>query len=122
MEAMPIPNPPISRKLINTATPSDNIQPIVENINRTADHNNPVFLPYLSLKLPAIATPIIQPNRAELTNHPSIAEDIENSSLTKRTTPEITAVSKPNKKPPIATTEQIIVMYVKPDNDKGSFI
>ena len=72
MDATPIPKPPIRRNEISKEALVASMQPIAEIKNNEADKIMTVFRPYLSLSLPAAATPIIQPNKAELTNHPSI--------------------------------------------------
>jgi hypothetical protein len=54
---------------------------------------------------------MIQPDNATLTNHPSRAALIAYSDFTNPTTPDITAVSNPNRKPPSAATVQIRIRY-----------
>jgi hypothetical protein len=66
---------------------------MAEIVNNKADIKRIFFLPNVSDKNPANATPIMQPNKADPTNQPSIATFIMNYVFTKPIVPEITAVS-----------------------------
>src|ERR1700730_10625353 len=70
MEATPIPSPPISRYITRSVNPIVKAQPMADTPKSIADRISSFFLPYLSLKRPAIETPKMQPNNAELTYHP----------------------------------------------------
>ena len=70
MEATPIPRPPIKRYKTKSLKPIANVQPTADTPKNKADKISTFLRPYLSLKTPAIATPLIQPTKAELTYQP----------------------------------------------------
>ncbi|MCY1551979.1 hypothetical protein D9M68_883470 [compost metagenome] len=105
MDATPIPSPPMILKEMSVVVPDAAMQPIEETRKNRAARSITFLRPYRSLKVPAAATPMMQPNRAQLTNQPSMAVSNRNWFTTKESTPDITAVSKPNRKPPIAATK-----------------
>jgi hypothetical protein len=73
--------------------------------NNNEERSKTVFLPNRSLNVPAKETPAMQPTSAELTYQPSSIVLRANWLLTNEIVPEITAVSNPNRKPPIAAVE-----------------
>jgi hypothetical protein len=111
MDATPIPNPPINLKTMRVVNDPDNIQPTADARNNMADRIRTIFRPYLSLSLPEKLTPMIQPSKAQLTNQPSLTGLRLKSVFTRLMVPEITAVSKPNKKPPNAATRHTKYRY-----------
>lgn len=68
-------------------------QPIAVHEKKTAEMSIVIFLPNPSLKIPATATPMIEPIRAQPTYHPCCIVLRENCLATSDTVPEITAVS-----------------------------
>ncbi|MNT64763.1 hypothetical protein D3C72_2026890 [compost metagenome] len=66
-----MPIPPNSRNAITPGRLGSNAQPRADAIKRIAVKICGFFLPNLSLSSPESATPIMQPNKAEDTNHPS---------------------------------------------------
>lgn len=93
MDTMPMPAPPIILYTINPLKVPASAQPMAETENSTAERIITFFLPYLSAKLPAMLTPIIEPNKAQPTYQPWAIEPRENCSVTSLIVPEITAVS-----------------------------
>jgi hypothetical protein len=74
--------------------------------NNNEERSKTVFLPNRSLNVPANETPAMQPTSAELTYQPSSIVLRANWLLTNEIVPEMTAVSNPNRKPPIAAVDE----------------
>ncbi len=111
MEATPTPIPPINRYIMSSVCEPHKAQPIADKENRKPEIINEVFLPNRSESSPAIATPIIQPTNAELTNQPSITLSSSNFDFTKPMVPDITAVSYPKRNPPKAAVSVMKKKY-----------
>jgi hypothetical protein len=111
IEAIPTPIPPRSLDEIRNEWPGAIMHPRADRKNSKADSSRDIFLPNLSLRKPAPATPATHPTSAELTYHPSVIEFNVNCSLTKLSVPEIMAVSYPNRKPPVAAIREINMRY-----------
>lgn len=111
IEATPTPTPPISLYKTSSLKELQSAQPKAEIKKKKADKIKILFLPNRSDNSPANNTPITHPTKAELTNHPSCTASNLNCSCTKDMVPEITAVSNPNKKPPIAAEKAIKYKY-----------
>jgi hypothetical protein len=109
LDAMPIPIPPNTLDAITHDKDGIKAQPIADNRNNVADNNKGFLLPNRSLNSPEKATPIIQPTSAADTNQPSCTGLRLNCFSTKGNTPEITAISKPNRKPPSEATMVIVL-------------
>ena len=86
-------------------------QPTAETVNSTADSNIVSLRPKRSLSTPATATPPIEPTSAHPTNHPCCMASSENCEATPDIVPEMTAVSYPNKIPPMAATSDRNATY-----------
>ena len=69
------------------------------------------FLPRKSLSNPAMATPMIEPIKAQPTYHPLEMSSSPNWELTSAVVPEMTAVSYPNRIPPNAATRHKNIKY-----------
>ena len=101
---MPTPTPPVILAMISQVKLFNKEQPIADNKNKIAAITRGIFLPILSLKGPANATPATHPARAEETKNPTSAAVRLNCFSTNGMTPEITAISNPNSKPPKEAT------------------
>src|SRR5690606_1264920 len=84
--------------------------PRADNKKNSAAQTNNFFLPKRSPKLPDAATPAMHPTNADDTSHPSWAGVKLKFSCMSGKTPEITAISNPKEKPPIAAIKQIRAM------------
>ena len=82
----------------------------VREKKKRAEMNKGFFLPNLSLNSPDIATPTIQPINAAETNQPSWNAESVNCFCRNGSTPEITAISKPNRNPPSDATSVMVRM------------
>ena len=114
MEAMPTPMPPVILAMISHDKLLNKEHPIADNKNNIAAMTRGIFLPMLSLKEPANATPATHPARAEETKKPTSAADKLNCFSTNGITPDITAISNPNSKPPKEATITISKRKRKP--------
>ena len=99
----PTANPPRKRNSIKKEWLDVVALPKAETAYKIATTNNTNLLPYLSAGLPAVRAPIIVPINAEEIVIPCQKEFKSNNSCIDLSTPEITAVSKPKRKPPNAT-------------------
>ena len=79
-------------------------QPIPEAVKRMAATSIVSLRPKRSLRMPATATPRIEPTRAQPTNQPTCMALSENWASTLEMVPEMTAVSYPKRMPPMAAT------------------
>ena len=70
-DAIPTPMPPISLAEISTLKFGGIVEPKAEIKNSIAASIKIGVLPYLSLKVPAMAAPVMAPTSAELVNHPN---------------------------------------------------
>ena len=105
IDAAPTPTPPIILKIINSVRVLGKAVPKAEIRKKKAEMISVFFLPSLSLNMPAIETPIMQPIRAQLAAQPLAAADKSNLLLRNPIAPDITAVSYPNNSPPRAATK-----------------
>ena len=79
-------------------------QPMPEAVNSTAARSMVSLRPKRSLRMPAMATPPIDPISAQPTYQPTCMALSANCVSTLVIVPEMTAVSYPNKMPPMAAT------------------
>ena len=77
-----------------------------DTVKNTAEISIVILRPKRSLRMPATATPPIEPTSAQPTNHPCCMASSPNWAETPVTVPEMTAVSYPNRIPPIAATTE----------------
>ena len=109
-EAIPTPMPPIIREMTSNENEGAKAHPTPDKRNMKPDRIITFFRPMRSLKKPDIITPMMQPSKPLLTNHPSSEAVKLNWVFTKPIVPEMTAVSKPNSNPPIAAVKQMYTM------------
>ena len=110
-DAMPTPTPPMMRATINTVKLGGMAENRADTKKNKADPIRTGFRPKRSPAQPDTAAPTTHPLSAELPNHPFCRSLSPNWVCTKSNVPEMTAVSKPNKKPPREATKQIPVRY-----------
>ena len=80
--------------------------PMAQKLNRVAAMSIVFFLPMPSLMEPATITPNIEPMSAQPTYQPCCIVSRANWLVTLLIVPEITAVSYPNRIPPMAATTE----------------
>ena len=71
METTPIPTPPMMRYITSSLKEDANAQPMADAENSMAERIIVFFRPPLSLRIPAQATPPIEPINAQPTYHPA---------------------------------------------------
>ena len=104
VEAIPMATPPRSRATANSIRLRGSAAPMEETVNNAAAPSRTRFLPKRSLVKAATLAPTTHPRRRLLAAI-SVCESLNpNCCLMKTIAPLITAVSKPNSKPPIAAT------------------
>jgi len=91
------------------------VRAVAKDVTR---YNKPIacsifFRPYFSAGRPAINEPSIVPNKADETVKPCHVSDNDHNSCMDLSTPEITAVSKPKRKPPSAATIELRVAVLE---------
>ena len=90
IEAMPTPTPPSQRKKISDDVDQARPQPSEQAIRKIEATSSVRFRPNRSLDTPAAMLPTMQPTMAELTNQPSINDDIWNCATIRSLVPEMT--------------------------------
>ena len=111
-EAVPTAIPPTNLNEMKEIIVVDKAEPKVEKRNKKAEIKRVFLLPKWSAGLPEMATPNMQPIRRLPTAHPSSISFRLKYFLIKGIVPDITAVSNPKSKPPIATTMQTKKRYL----------
>ena len=104
METIPIPSPPIIRKMTSWEKSAHKAHPMAEMEKSNAEIIIVFFRPRKSDSIPATRTPIMEPIRAHPTYQPSPPVERPNCVLTTSVVPDMTAVSYPKRIPPIAAT------------------
>ena len=107
----PIASPPMNRANTNEPQFQANAHPIAESRYRIASMRRLARRPYLSPGYPAIIDPITVPQSALDTVRPSVPGVRPKTSVRARVAPAITAVSKPNRRPPRAATIVALSKY-----------
>src|SRR3954471_23548487 len=100
----PMPSPAKNRNTTRDDQLHARAQPSDDTRYRTARPRRLSRRPYLSPKNPAVAAPMIVPHSALETVKPSAPGERPYVVLNARVVPAITAVSKPNSRPPSAAT------------------
>src|SRR5690606_12617132 len=108
-EEAPTAIPPRKRNNTNTIHAEVMAQPIAESKYKIAMPSKTAFRPLACVKLPTMSDPKTVPIRLEATVNPSQKEFKAQKDCIVPSAPEITAVSKPNKKPPKAAISAIRV-------------
>src|SRR5690606_23244029 len=106
-DAAPTPRPPTTRHTMRSITPNASPDPIEDIRNSTAAISITGMRPSLLASPPANQAPTTQPSSAEETAKPDSPAPSENWSVSASTAPLMTAVSKPNRKPPSAAAMQM---------------
>src|SRR5690348_1618059 len=99
-DAPPTASPPTNRKIMNGHQPHASAQPMAEAKYRAPSRNSIARRPRASAGLPTVMAPRMVPINALATVKPSVNGVRANVSLSQSVVPEITAVSKPNSRPP----------------------
>jgi hypothetical protein len=94
----------MNRNAISISQLTANPHPNADTKYRTASATSTGFRPYRSAGRPTISEPMIVPINALETVNPHWPPLSPNTALSAFSVPEITAVSKPNRKPPSAAT------------------
>ena len=108
--AIPTPNPPTKRQKEKSHRLKANAEPIAERENNTEAISITFTRPNLIAAIPAYHAPIAEPINTDATakpNSPAVKPKPNSGLLIDSTVPLITAVSKPNKKPPNAAITEI---------------
>src|SRR3954470_19697650 len=99
--------PPIKRKVINKIQKGVNAQPTADTRYRSAITVSTFFLPYCWAGAPAIKEPRTVPIKLAATVKPCQPAERFQRCWMVFSAPEITAVSKPKRKPPNAAINEI---------------
>src|SRR5881275_2681415 len=104
----PIPSPAKNRNSTSADQFHARAQPSAETRYRTASPRRLSRRPYLSPKRPAVAAPMIVPQSALETVKPSAPGERPYVVVSACVVPAMTAVSKPNSRPPSAATTVLL--------------
>src|SRR5512147_1424411 len=106
-DAPPTAKPPMNRKNMKENQSQASAQPIAETKNSTASAKRIPRLPKMSAGRPTTMEPMIVPISALETVKPRLASLRLKCDFSQSVVPEITAVSKPNRRPPKAATRAL---------------
>src|SRR5690606_19961394 len=101
-DEIPTPTPPMNRKIKNIPQPVARPEPSADTRYSTATMSRLILRPYLSAGTPPYRAPMTVPMRAMETVSPCSKGLEFQSTCRVCSAPEITAVSKPKRKPPRA--------------------
>src|SRR5690606_29778661 len=108
----PTPRPPMKRKNMNEYSSGATADPTADTKYNTPTQNSVFFLPSMSTGMPANSAPTTVPYNAAATANPCDRSSNYHTCCMVCSTPEMTAVSNPKRKPPIAATREISVTFL----------